>query len=68
MANSDQQALVGRVVLLGAVVLGLLAAMCWTGVLPVDHNARKIVALALGLAAAADAVIGFLFLSRSRQP
>ncbi len=67
MAASDQHALVGKIVLMGAVILGLLATLCWTGALPVDHGARKIVAVALGLAAAADAMIGFFFLTRSRQ-
>ena len=58
--------LTGVIVLGGAVILGVIAVLCWTGVLPVDHGARVWIVLALGIAAAADAVIGLVFLSRSR--
>ena len=67
MTSEDHRPLVGSVVLGGAFILALLAVLCWTGVLPVNHEARAMVTLGLGLAAAADAVVGLIFLTRSRQ-
>jgi hypothetical protein len=46
-------------------VLGILAALVWGGVVPVDASARPFVTLGLGLAAAADAVVGLVFLLRA---
>ena len=66
MAN-ENRALVGKILLAGAVVLGILALLCWTGRLPVDEGARHVLAMALGVSALADAAIGFFFLTRSRQ-
>ena len=64
----DNRALVGRILLAGAVVLALLAVLCWSGVLPVDPRARMVLASALGISALADGMIGFIFLTKSRQP
>jgi hypothetical protein len=63
----DHKALVGRVLMIGAVVLAVLAVLCWTGTLPVDPGARNVLALAFGVAAAGDALIGLFFLTRSRE-
>ncbi|HXG55461.1 MAG TPA: hypothetical protein VNJ03_08805 [Vicinamibacterales bacterium] len=63
----ENRALVGRILLAGAVVLGVLALLCWTGRLPVDERARGVLAMALGVSALADAAIGCIFLTRSRQ-
>jgi hypothetical protein len=63
----DPKALVGRVLMIGAVVLAAVAVLCWTGTLPVDPGARGVLALAFGIAAAGDALIGFFFLARSRE-
>lgn len=64
----NNRALVGRILLIGAVVLTLLGALCWTGTLPVDPGARQVLALAFGIAAAGDALIGFIFLTKARDP
>jgi hypothetical protein len=61
----DNRALVARVLLCGAVVLAVVAVLCWTGQLPVDPRARGVLATALGVSAVADAVIGFVFLTKS---
>ncbi len=66
MAN-ENRALVGRILLAGALVLGVLAVLCWTGALPVDEGARAVLAMALGVSALADAAIGVFFLTRSRE-
>jgi hypothetical protein len=66
MAN-ENRALVGRILLIGAVVLALLGVLCWTGTLPVDPGARPVLALAFGIAAAGDALIGFIFLTKARD-
>jgi len=63
----DNRGLVGRVLLGGAAVLAVLAALCWTGQLPVDPRARTVLSAALGVSALADGVIGFVFLTKSRQ-
>lgn len=62
----DNRPLIGGIVLGASVVLGLLAILCWTEVLPVDHGARSMMTLALGVAAVADAAVGVFFLTRSR--
>ena len=67
MTSDDHRPLVGGVVLGGAGILALLAVLCWTAALPVNHGARSMVTLGLGVAAAADAVVGLIFLTRSRQ-
>jgi len=63
----ENRALVGRVLLGGAVVLAVLAALCWTGQLPVDPRARTVLAAAFGVSALADGVIGFVFLTKGRD-
>jgi hypothetical protein len=63
----DNRRLVGRILIGGAVVLALLAVLCWSGRIPVDPRARVVLAAALAASAAVDAVIGFIFLARSRQ-
>ena len=67
MATQNNRALIGGIVLGGALILAIIAILCWTGVLPVDHGARLWIVLALGIAAAADAVIGLFFLAKARQ-
>ncbi|MEO5894281.1 MAG: hypothetical protein ABIS06_01095 [Vicinamibacterales bacterium] len=63
----DNRALVGRILLGGAVVLALLAVLCWSGRLPVDPGARTVLAAALAASALADGIVGFIFLTKSRQ-
>jgi hypothetical protein len=65
MPDDNNRRLIGGIVLAGAVVLGLLALLCGTGVLPVDHGARSMITLAFGIAAAADAAVGLFFLTRT---
>ena len=57
--------LVGRVLLIGAGVLVLIGVLCWTGTLPIDPGARRVMTLAFAIAAVADALIGVFFLMRS---
>ena len=64
--TDDNRPLIGGIVLAAAAVLALLAILCWTEVLPVDHSARRMMTLALAVAAAADAAVGVFFLTRSR--
>ena len=59
--------LVARILAIGAVVLALLAVLCWTGVLPIDHGARKVLTLAFAIAAAGDALMAVLLFSKSRS-
>ena len=60
-------ALVARILLIGALVLGLLGVLCWTGTLPVDPAARHVLALAFAIAAMGDALIGFIMLGKARD-
>jgi hypothetical protein len=61
------RALVGRILLIGALVLAAIGVLCWTGTLPVEPGARRVLSLAFVLAAAGDALAGFFFLTRSRD-
>ena len=63
----DDTALVGRILLIGAVVLATFGTLCWMGTLPVAPGARQVLALAFGIAAAGDAAIGFLLLQKARD-
>jgi len=62
----DTRPLIGGIVLAAAAILGLLAILSWTEVLPVDHGARGMMTLAFAIAAVADAAVGVFFLTRSR--
>ena len=63
--EAADRALVGRVLLIGAGVLALLGVLCWTGTLPIDPGARRVMTLAFAIAAVADALIGVFFLTRT---
>jgi hypothetical protein len=62
--DDESRALVGRVLLVGAAVLTLLGGLCWTGTLPIDPGARRVMTLAFAIAALADGLIGAFFLTR----
>jgi hypothetical protein len=62
--DGESRALVGRVLLAGTAVLALLALLCWTGTLPIDPGARRVMTLAFAIAALADGLIGTVFLTR----
>ena len=62
--DDESRALVGRVLLVGAAILALLGVFCWTGTLPIDPGARRVMALAFAIAAFADGLIGAFFLTR----
>jgi hypothetical protein len=59
--------LVARILLIGAGILALLGILCRTGTLPVDPGARRVLSLAFAIAAVGDALIGLLFILRSRD-
>ena len=59
--------LVARILLAGAVVFFLLAALSWTGILPIEPGARRLIVLSFGICAIADALIGFVLWSRSHS-
>ena len=63
----DNRPLIGRIVLGASLILALLAVLCWTSVLPVEHGARRMMTLAFAIAAATDAAVGVFFLTRSRS-
>ena len=67
MKDDNNRRVIGGIVLASALVLGLLAILCWTGVLPVDHGARPTLTIALGIAAVADAAVGLFFLTRAER-
>jgi hypothetical protein len=64
---NDDTALVGRILLIGAAVLALFGALSWMGTLPVAPGARQVLALAFGIAAAGDCVIGLFLLRQPRD-
>jgi hypothetical protein len=62
--NDGNRVLVGRILLIGAGVLATLGLLCWTGTLPIDPGARRVMALAFAIAAVFDALIGVFFLTK----
>jgi hypothetical protein len=62
MADSNRQ-LVARILLVSAVIFAVLAALSWSGTLPIDRGAHHLFALAFGICAALDALIGLVLLT-----
>ena len=67
MADDANKPLIGGIILSGALILGILAILCWSGVIFVDHGQRQTLAIAFGLAAAGDLLVGLYFLTRARK-
>jgi hypothetical protein len=65
-ADANQQ-LVARILLGSAAVFALLALLSATAVLPIDRGAHRLFAIAFGVCAAVDALIGSILYRRSRQ-
>ena len=65
--DNGNRGLVGRVLLIGAAVLAVIGLLCWTGTLPIDPGARRVMTLAFAIAAVADALIGVFFLTTRHQ-
>jgi hypothetical protein len=65
--QKDARRLVGIILMFSAVLLGVVAALFFTGVLPVDPEIRPIVSAAMGVAALADLAIGAWFFSMGQS-
>ena len=65
MPESPQAAankqLVGLILMISAAVLGVLALLTYTGVVPLPEESRTMGALIVGIAAAADFGVGVMF-------
>ena len=64
MPESPQAAntqLVGTILMISAAVLGVLAMLTYTGVVPLSEESRPMGALIVGLAAVADFGVGVMF-------
>jgi hypothetical protein len=61
------QRLVAAILLMSAVVLGVVAALIFAGTIPVQDEARPMIAIAVGLAAVADLVIGTWFFRKGQS-
>jgi hypothetical protein len=59
--------LVAKILLLSAVIFAILAILSWAGTLPIDPAARTLFALAFGICAALDALIGLVLWTRSHS-
>ena len=59
--------LIAGIILGGAFILGVIAILCWTNVIFIDHGQRQTIAFAFGLAAAGDLLVGLYFLTRARH-
>ena len=62
---SRRDGLIGRVLLGSALLMLVVAALFFTGVLPGAERTRVLVAIVLGFSAAIDALAGLFFLSRA---
>jgi hypothetical protein len=66
MTHSNSR-LVARILVISSGIFLLLSALSWSGTLPIDPAARRLFALAFGICATADAVIGLILWTRSRE-
>jgi hypothetical protein len=57
--------IVGKVLLVSAIVMAALAAFVLGGLLPVDASVRNIIGLSLFAVAAADGLVALIFFTRS---
>jgi hypothetical protein len=64
VADSNR-ALVGRILLLSAAFLGVIALVLWAGAFTIDPRMREVFTVGLALCALAEALIGLFFLMRS---
>ena len=53
--------LVGIILMISAAVLGVLAMLTYTGIVPLPEETRPMAALVVGIAAVADFGVGVLF-------
>jgi hypothetical protein len=50
---------------MSAAGFGLLAILLWAGVIPVEDRSRGMLALAFGMVAVGDAVVGLIMVTRA---
>jgi hypothetical protein len=65
--RANRQGVVGRILLMSAGVLGLVAVLVGSGALPISGVGGPIVAAALGAAAFVEVLIGLRFLLSSGE-
>jgi hypothetical protein len=63
----NRQRMVGPILMSSAALLGILAVLFWAGIMPVDERVRGMIALAFGIAALGDALIGLIIVTRSDE-
>jgi hypothetical protein len=61
----NRRPLVGRILLMSAAGFGLLAILIWAGVIPLEDRSRGMLALAFGMVAVGDAVVGVVMVKRA---
>jgi hypothetical protein len=66
-STAGNQRLVALVLLMSAVVLGIASALIFAGVIPVEDEARPMIAMAAGLAAFADLLVGIWFFRKGQS-
>jgi hypothetical protein len=62
MTAPARKTLVGKILFVSAILMLLGAGLIWTGAIPFDEPARAYAAGILGAVAAADLVMGMLFM------
>ena len=65
--QQNPKRLVGVILMVSAVILGVVAGLFFTGVLPIDSEVRPIVTAAMAVAALADLAIGAWFFSMGQS-
>lgn len=64
---ANPRPLIALIMLISAVTLAALAGLIYSGVVPLPEEARGIAALAVGVAAAADFLVGLWFFRMSQS-
>ena len=66
-STASNRELVAKILLLSAVIFAILGVLSWTGTLPIDPSARTLFALAFGICAVLDGLIGLILWTRSHS-
>lgn len=66
-SGASNRQLVAKILLLSAVMFAILGVLSWTGTLPIDPAARTLFALAFGICALLDGLIGLILWTRSHS-
>ena len=66
-SGASHRELVAKILLFSAIIFAILGILSWTGTLPIESSARTLFALAFGICASLDGLIGLILWTRSHS-